>query len=52
MKKVLLLQVMLIVGLAIHAQDNLLTNGIYEKKVVVTADSVKAQMESMKRKLL
>ncbi len=42
MKKVLLLHVMLIVGMAIHAQEDLLSNGIYEKKVVVTADSVKA----------
>lgn len=33
---------MLIAGIAIHAQENPLTNGIYEKKVVVTADSIKA----------
>jgi len=42
MKKVLLLMAMLIAGIAIQAQENLLTNGIYEKKVVVTVDSVKA----------
>ena len=42
MKKLLLSLVMLIAGMAINAQDNPLTNGIYEKKVVVTADSVKA----------
>lgn len=42
MKKVLLSLVMLMVGMVINAQDNPLTNGIYEKKVVVTADSVKA----------
>lgn len=42
MKKVLLSLVMLMVGMVINAQDNPLTNGIYEKKVVLTADSVKA----------
>ena len=42
MKKVLLLMAMLIAGIVIQAQENLLTNGIYEKKVVVTVDSVKA----------
>lgn len=42
MKKVLLSLVMLMAGIAINAQDNPLTNGIYEKKVVVKADSVKA----------
>ena len=42
MKKVLLLLMMLIAGIAIHAQEKPLTNGIYEKKVVVTADSIKA----------
>jgi len=42
MKKVLLSLVMLMAGMTINAQDNSLTNGIYEKKVVVTTDSVKA----------
>ncbi len=42
MKKVFLSLVMLMAGIAINAQDNPLTNGVYEKKVVVTADSVKA----------
>ena len=42
MKKLLLSLVMLMAGIAINAQDNPLPNGIYEKKVVVTADSVKA----------
>jgi hypothetical protein len=42
MKKILLSLVMLMVGMVINAQDNPLTNGIYEKKVVLTADSVKA----------
>lgn len=43
MKKSLLSLVMLLIaGITINAQDNPLTNGIYEKKVVVIADSVKA----------
>ena len=42
MKKVFLSLVLLMAGMVINAQDNPLTNGVYEKKVVVTADSVKA----------
>lgn len=42
MKKFFLSLVMFMVGMAIYAQGSPLTNGIYEKKVVVTVDSVKA----------
>lgn len=42
MKKVLIMLVMLVVGLSASAQEKELTNGIYEKKLVVSVDSVKA----------
>lgn len=42
MKKVLLNVIMILVALNVSAQSVVLTNGIYEKKTVVNADSVKA----------
>ncbi len=41
MKKFLVI-VLMSIGVTLYAQESVLTNGIYEKKVVVTVDSVKA----------
>jgi len=42
MKRVLLLLAMAVVGMTGRAQSIVLTNGVYEQKVIVTVDSVKA----------
>ncbi len=41
MKKFLVI-ILMMIGITVYAQESVLTNGIYEKKVVVTVDSVKA----------